>query len=130
MIAQILSLASPILDKFVPDADTKMKLAAELETQLISLQAAQAATNLEQAKHPSIFVSGARPAIMWICALCLASQFFIMPIAEWAVAIWAPEIILPKLQTEELMSLTLSLLGLSGMRSWEKSRGVARENMK
>ena len=59
MIGQILSLASPILDKFVPDADTKMKLTAELETQLISLQAAQAATNLEQAKHPSIFVSGA-----------------------------------------------------------------------
>ena len=50
MIAQILSLASPILDKFVPDADTKMKLAAELETQLISLQAAQAATNLEQGR--------------------------------------------------------------------------------
>lgn len=129
MISQILGLAGPIIDKFIPDADTKMKLQAELETQLVALQAAQAQTNLEQAKHPSIFVAGARPAIMWICALGLATQFFIMPIAEWAVAIWMPDIDLPKLQTQELLSLTLSLLGLSGMRSWEKSRGVARENL-
>ena len=57
MIGQILGIAGPIIDKFVPDADTKMKLAAELETQLVGLQAAQAATNLEQAKHRSIFVS-------------------------------------------------------------------------
>ena len=41
-----------------------------------------------------------------------------------------PEISLPKLQTGELMTLTLSLLGLGGMRSYEKSKGVARENMK
>ena len=53
------------------------------------------------------------------------SSFF-----KWATAIWAPHIELPKLQTEELMTLTLSLLGLGGMRSFEKSRGVARESMK
>ena len=67
---------------------------------------------------------------MWICALGLLTQFFIMPLAEWAVAIWFPEVILPKLETSELMTLTLSLLGLGAMRSFEKSKGVARENMK
>jgi hypothetical protein len=41
-----------------------------------------------------------------------------------------PDVTLPSLQTGELMTLTLSLLGLGGMRSFEKSRGVARENMK
>ena len=53
-----------------------------------------------------------------------------MPIAEWATAIWMPEITLPSLATGELMTLTLSLLGLGGMRSFEKSKGVARQNMK
>ena len=53
-----------------------------------------------------------------------------MPIAEWATAIWAPDVSLPELNTEQLMTLTLSLLGLGGMRSFEKSKGVARESLK
>jgi hypothetical protein len=130
MIAQILGLAGPILDKFVEDKDAKNQIKAQLESQLIALDAAQAQANVEQAKHPSIFVAGARPAIMWICALGLMTNFFLMPIAEWAVAVWFPGTPLPSLETEELMTLTLSLLGLGGMRSWEKSRGVARENLK
>lgn len=130
MIAQILGIAGPILDKFVEDKDAKNQIAAQLEQQLVGLQAAQAQANIEQAKHSSLFVAGARPAIMWICALGLMTNFFIMPVAEWVVVIWAPGTELPSLQTEELMSLTLALLGLGGMRSWEKSKGVARENMK
>jgi len=130
MIGQILGAAAPILDKFIEDKDAKNKIKAELEQSMIGLQAAQAAANVEQAKHSSLFVAGARPAIMWICALGLMTQFFLMPIAEWATSIWSPGTPLPELQTEELMSLTLALLGLGGMRSWEKSKGVARERMK
>ena len=130
MITQILGLAGPILDKFVEDKDAKNQIAAQLEQQLVGLQAAQAQANIEQSKHASLFVAGARPAIMWICALGLMTNFFIMPIAEWVVSIWFPGRWLPSLQTEELMSLTLALLGLGGMRSWEKSKGVSRENMK
>jgi|TARA_Y100001972_G_C7558541_1_gene280602 hypothetical protein len=130
MIAQVLGLAGPILDKFIEDKDAKNQIAAQLEQQLVGLQAAQAQANIEQSKHPSLFVAGARPAIMWICALGLMTNFFIMPIAEWVVSVWFPGRWLPSLQTEELMTLTLALLGLGGMRSWEKSKGVARENMK
>jgi hypothetical protein len=130
MLQAILGAAAPILDKFVEDKDAKNQIKAELEKQIVSLQAAQAAANVAQAKHSSLFVAGARPAIMWICALGLMTNFFLMPIAEWVTAIWAPDTPLPKLETEELMSLTLALLGLGSMRSWEKSKGVARENMK
>ena len=130
MIGQILGAAAPILDKFIEDKDAKNKIKAELEQSMIGLQAAQAAANIEQAKHSSIFVAGARPAIMWVCCLGLLTNFFIMPLAEWATSIWAPDTPLPSLNSEELMSLTLALLGLGGMRSFEKSKGVARENMK
>jgi len=130
MIGQILGAAAPILDKFIEDKDAKNKIKAELEQSMIGLQAAQAAANIEQSKHSSIFVAGARPAIMWVCCLGLLTNFFIMPLAEWATSIWAPDTPLPSLNSEELMSLTLALLGLGGMRSFEKSKGVARENMK
>jgi len=50
--------------------------------------------------------------------------------AEWAVVIWMPDTVLPKLNTGELMTLTLSLLGLGGLRSFEKSKGIARDALK
>jgi len=130
MIGQIIGAAAPILDKFIEDKDAKNKIKAELEQSIIGLQAAQAAANIEQSKHSSIFVAGARPAIMWVCCLGLLTNFFIMPLAEWATSIWAPDTPLPSLNSEELMTLTLALLGLGGMRSFEKSKGVARESMK
>ena len=71
----VIGVAGKVLDKFVEDKDLKTKLNAELQSQLINLDALQAQTNLEQAKHDSIFVAGARPAIMWICAFALAWQY-------------------------------------------------------
>ncbi len=134
MLTALIGPVVGLLDKFIPDADLKTKLAHQIssmaETHAAELAKGQLEANVVQAKHPSIFVSGSRPAILWICALGLLTQFFLMPIAEWASAIWYPEITLPKLQTEQLMALTFSLLGLGGMRSFEKSKGVARENMK
>ena len=130
MIQALIGPVTGLLDKFIEDKDAKNKIKAELEQSIIGLQAAQAAANVEQAKHSSIFVAGARPAIMWVCCLGLLTNFFIMPLAEWATSIWAPDTPLPSLNSEELMSLTLALLGLGGMRSFEKSKGVARESMK
>ena len=67
----VIGVAGKVLDKFVEDKDLKTKLEAELKAQVISLDLAQAQANIEQAKHPSIFVAGSRPAIMWICAFAL-----------------------------------------------------------
>jgi hypothetical protein len=134
MLTALIGPVSNLLGKFIEDKDQKNKLAHKVATMAENhaqeLAKGQIEANVQQAKHPSLFVAGARPAIMWICALGLFTQFFIMPIAEWATAIWLPEIDLPKLATSELMTLTLSLLGLGGMRSFEKSKGIARENMK
>jgi len=130
IVDSIVGIAGKVLDKFVGDKDLKTKLQAELQKELIGLDMAQAQANVESAKSSHLFVAGARPAIMWICALGLFTNFFLMPIAEWITVIWLPHVTLPELQTEELMGLTLSLLGLGACRSWEKSRGVARENLK
>jgi hypothetical protein len=125
----VIGVAGKVLDKFVEDKDLKTKLNAELQTQLVNLDTLQAQTNLEQAKHGSIFVAGARPAIMWICAFALAWQYILAPMASWGLAIWYPVVTLPELGTEELTGLVMALLGLGAARSYEKAKGVARNSM-
>jgi len=126
----VIGVTGKILDKFVEDKDLKTKLEAELNQQIVSLDLAQAQANIEQAKHPSIFVSGARPAIMWVCCFALAWQFIFAPILSWGFALWYPIVVLPTLETQALMTLLMSLLGLGGMRTAEKWKGVARSSMK
>ncbi|MEK9669528.1 MAG: 3TM-type holin [Gammaproteobacteria bacterium] len=130
LVDSVVGVAGKVLDKFVEDKDLKTKLNAELKSQMIALDLAQAQANIEQAKHPSIFVSGARPAIMWICAFALGWQYILAPIASWVIVVWYPMVTLPTLQTEELTGLIMALLGLGGMRTAEKWKGVSRENMK
>ena len=126
----VIGVAGKVLDKFVEDKDLKTKLSHELKSQIVSLDLAQAQTNLEQAKHSSVFIAGARPAIMWICAFGLGWQFVFQPVFVWGLAVSGSDLTIPMIPTEGLMSLTLSLLGLGAMRSAEKFKGKARENMK
>tara|TARA_R110000765_G_scaffold102649_2_gene191553 strand:+ start:914 stop:1339 length:426 start_codon:yes stop_codon:yes gene_type:complete len=134
LLPELLPIVGSVLDRFFPDKEANARAKRELEMQFASHLAkadlAQAQTNIEQAKHPSIFVSGARPAIMWICAFGLGWQFVLQPVAIWAMAISGSTTPLPIIPTEGLMSLTLALLGLGGMRSAEKFKGVARNNIK
>jgi hypothetical protein len=126
----VIGVAGKVLDKFVEDKDLKTKLSHELKSQIVSLDLAQAQANIEQAKHPSIFVAGARPSIMWICAFGLGWQFVFQPIFIWVIAITGSTLSIPIIPTEGLMTLTLSLLGLGSMRSFEKHKGIHRNNMK
>ena len=130
IVESVVGVAGKVLDKFVEDKDLKRKLESELKSQIISLDLAQAQTNLEQAKHSSVFIAGARPAIMWICAFGLGWQFVFQPVAAWILAVSGSELLLPLFETEGLMPLTLSLLGLGSMRSFEKFKGIQRNNMK
>ena len=117
LVEKLIDPVSSVLDKVIEDKDQKNRLAHEIATMSEKLAAENAAlqaqANLESAKHPSLFV-----------------QFFMMPIADWVIAVWYPDIELFEIDTGSLMTLTLSLLGVSGLRSFEKSKGVARENLK
>lgn len=87
----------------------------------------QAMTNIEEAKHRSVFVAGWRPAIGWTAALGLAYQFLVYPFAGLINAyLDIPVAELPVLEGEQLMTLTLSLLGLGGLRSFEKMKGLTK----
>ena len=84
MLNLLVPAVSGLLDKFIPDADEKAKLAHEIST-LAEKQAhesamAQIKVNQEEAKHKSTFVSGWRPFIGWTCGTALAYHFIIQPL--------------------------------------------------
>ena len=133
-LTALIGPATKLLGKFIEDKDKKNELAHSIATMAEKhaqeLSKGQIEVNKEQAKHPSLFVSGARPAIMWVCCLGLLWQFFVGPILTWATGIWFPDMVPPQLEVEGLITLVMSLLGLGAMRSFEKSKNVARNNLK
>ena len=89
--------------------------------------ALQVELNKIEAAHRSIFVAGWRPFIGWICGVALAWHFLGHPLAQWASAVWAtPPAVPPLLDDSNLMELVLALLGLSGLRTFEKVQGRSR----
>lgn len=126
LASAIVGSVAELLDKVVPDADERARLAHEISTlaerQSHEVTLAQIETNKEQAKHPSIFVAGARPATMWICNFGLLYAIIIYPILD----IWME---MPALDSALLMTTLGGLLGLGTMRTVEKRSGVSRENL-
>lgn len=85
----------------------------------------QIKANAAQAQSSSLFVAGPRPAVMWTCAAAFAVNFLIYPVWVWiATAKGWPTPPAPPL-SDNLWELTAGTLGLAGMRSWEKGKGVA-----
>jgi hypothetical protein len=91
----------------------------------------QLAINQKEAEHGSIFVAGWRPFIGWVCGFGVAWQFVLSPIGTWIVVISGVDIPpIPVLDTGPLMTLMLGMLGLGGLRTYEKRLGVARTGVK
>ena len=134
LIPGLLPIIGDVLDRFFPDKEASAKARREIEAQLTShlasVDIAQIETNREQARHPSIFVAGSRPCIMWICAFGLAWQFIVQPVLVWYMALTGNMTPLPMIPVEGLFTLTASLLGLGSMRSFEKRTDIHRNNMK
>lgn len=126
----LLDIGSKILDRVIPDKaaaeKAKLELLAAAQNQEFSLALEQIKTNQEEAKHASIFVAGWRPFIGWTCGLGLFWNFLGYPLATWAVVVWHPAFTPPALLSDNLMELTLAMLGMAGLRSWEKFKNVAK----
>lgn len=86
----------------------------------------QVALNQVEAAHRSVFVAGWRPAVGWICAAAVGWAYIGHPLFQWAAALWAPGLEPPPIQTDSLFELVLAMLGLAGLRSFEKTTGRAK----
>jgi len=130
MWGPIISVVSSVLDKVIPDNNAKEKAKADIEKALIDnaaqINLAQAETNKIEANHRSVFIAGWRPFLGWVCGIGFAWIFVLNPILQWGLALYGINAVLPQLQTDVLMELTIALLGLAGLRSWEKAKGLTQ----
>jgi len=118
---------SEILDKFVADKDLKQKLSHELEISLHRANIAQLEVNKTEAAHKSIFVSGWRPFVGWCCGVSLAYHFLIAPFLAFILSLYYPDVTLPEFDFSQLSTILMGMLGLGGLRTFEKMKGVSRE---
>jgi len=119
MIEKFIAPVTNLLDKFIPDADTKQKIAHEIATmserhaQEIAL--AQIEVNKAEAKG-NWFQAGWRPATGWVCVLGFAVNFLISPLAAgFGVDI-------PQADTSTMLPVLMGMLGLGSMRTYERMK--------
>jgi len=83
---------------------------------MMELVKVQSEINKMEAQHRSIFVAGWRPFIGWICGIALAYNFIIRDLIAWV----SPDVMPPAIQMDQLITILLGMLGLGGLRTFEK----------
>ncbi len=130
IIGALVPALGTLIDRLIPDRAAAEKAKAEMEMQLVNAAneaaLAQVEVNKVEAAHSSVFVAGWRPSIGWVCAAGLAWAFVAAPIASWALVAFGIKAELPAIQFNHLFELVLAMLGIGGLRTFEKLRGVAR----
>jgi hypothetical protein len=136
-IGSVLDFGGKLIDRIWPDP--AQRDAAKLELfkaqqagefkeldQVFELAKGQIGINAVEAASPSGFTSGWRPAIGWVCAAALAYQYVGRPVLQLGFGLAGQ--VLPPLPgiDGELWQLMLGMLGLGGIRTYEKVKGVAR----
>jgi hypothetical protein len=131
LLNTLIGPASQILDKFIEDKDQKAKLAHELATMADKLaheqNLAQIQVNREEASSGSLFKGGWRPFVGWVCGVAFCYHFILQPVIIFIVAIIGVNIPdLPDFQMNTLLTVLGGLLGIGGLRTYEKQKGLTK----
>lgn len=129
-IGALSDFAKTVVNKIWPDADEKQKEEAQLAvleiTQDYNLQQGQLDINKVEAANVNIFVSGWRPFIGWVCGFALLYAAILEPLARFVATVYIKYVgAFPIIDTTITMQVLFGLLGLGGMRTFEKFKGVA-----
>ena len=129
----LISALSPVVSKvldMIPDPNARQKAQAELEAQIfkatVEQNAQQSEINKIEAANSNLFVAGWRPFIGWTCGIAFAFIFVVGPLITWGSTLFGYPVPLPSFNMDALMSLTFGMLGLGALRTFEKTKGVAR----
>lgn len=130
MIAALLPIIGQVLDRVIPDTDAREKAKAQLEVQLLQneqqLSIAQTEINKIEAASTDRFVSGWRPFIGWVCGTALAYTYIGQPLLAWILLLTGANATPPSIVGDNLMELVFAMLGLGGLRTFEKVKGVTK----
>ena len=128
IIGSILSIGEKLIDKLIPDpkqkADALQRLAELEQSGDLAVIAGQNEINKIEAASPSLFIAGWRPFCGWVAAGGMAFIYVIGPLLTWITALFGKPITVPTLDAGTLMALLTGLLGLGGLRTYEKLKNV------
>jgi len=131
MLGSLIAPVTGLLDKFIEDKDQKNALAHEIATMsekhAQELALSQIEVNKAEAASGSIFKGGWRPFIGWVCGFAFAYHFILQPILIFGAAaagITLPP--LPEFDMSQMMPVLLGMLGLGGLRTFEKQKGITK----
>lgn len=130
MLNLLTAVIAPVLDNIIdliPNENDKRK--AEATIKKLTLEGlnkaiqGQIETNLQEAKHKSVFVAGWRPFIGWVCGVAIAWSFLVIPIIQVIGGIMGVEKTdIPIVNTDMLYQLVLAMLGMGTLRTFEKTK--------
>ena len=127
-LGQVVETVGKLADDLI--TTDQEKAAAELDAYKAESErmAGQVEINKVEAASPSLFVSGGRPFVIWVCAFALAYASVIEPIARFVAKVgFGYDGDFPVIDTELTMQVLVGVLGLGAYRSFEKVKGVARQ---
>jgi len=121
-VGGVSELIGTAINKIWPDKSEaeKQQLAAA-----VMVVQGQIDINKNEAGNPSVFVSGWRPFIGWVCGTACAWNWIGLPIAKVIIVILGYKLDLSPANLTEMMPVLLGMLGLGGLRTLEKINGVA-----
>jgi len=131
LLSSLIEPVSNLLDKAIPDQDLKRKLSHEIATMsekhAQELALAQIKVNAAEAASGSLFKGGWRPCIGWICGIAFGYHFVLQPVIIFVVALIGIEIPeLPKFDMNTLLTVLAGMLGIGGLRTYEKQKGLTK----
>lgn len=134
-VDKVIDLVGDFQDNKMTKQELKFQIETLAERQAQELSLAQVGLNKEEAKSDHWFVASWRPFIGWVCGLGFAMNFLVAPFATFIVAtfnILGPEgmpIVFPQVELTTMLPVLLGMLGLGGLRTFEKTKGVSREKL-
>lgn len=150
-IGAVVEGVGKIADDLFTSDEERLKVALQENIIDAQLMQGQMAVNQAEAQHASVFVAGWRPAIGWVGAAALAYQFLVYPLLVWLWALLQAKGVIPchidpsvipidkiaqctfkqppELSADALWVIISGMLGIAGMRSYDKAKGTATDRV-
>ena len=131
LLPKLLPVVGDVVSRFLPEdkeaaAKAKREIEAELTKHLAQIDLAQLEINKNEAASRNVFIAGGRPFIGWSCGVALAWTYVITPVLHFILAQTGNLVELPAMDMSQMMPVLLGMLGLGGLRSFEKYKGISK----
>jgi hypothetical protein len=131
LLPSLLPIVGDIISRFLPEdkearAQAEREIEIRLTEHLAKVDMAQIEANKAEGQHRTVFVAGWRPFVGWTCGFALAYTYVVQPILVFWLAQTGNLVTLPQVDMALMMPVLLGMLGLGGLRSFEKYKGVTK----